>query len=231
MNCSRPIRRSSMKDSSKRPSSERNGNCLFRALPGRDGTTICRCKGSTQVMATIKIMKSNIHTSCAVKPKLQTFLYIHLNSHFHLLLTQRTNLQCNSTVYFKWSSTSSFYRSKCNTNIVVHQIILIISLYPPAGLNYDPEPCHYGALTLLSLSSSFFNHSKSLYLLLTQESFSLKMGRFVCTNKGGKKTHNISTDLIYIQSLWVRVGYYHDLQMCLQRQSCDKTHLLLHYFD
>lgn len=82
MNCSRPIRRSSMKDSSKRPSSERNGNCLFRALPGRDGTTICRCKGSTQVMATVKIMKSKIHTSCAVKSKLQIFLYIYLTSHF-----------------------------------------------------------------------------------------------------------------------------------------------------
>ena len=42
MNCSRPDRRSSMKTSSKRPSSARNGNCLFRALPGRDGTTIWR---------------------------------------------------------------------------------------------------------------------------------------------------------------------------------------------
>lgn len=40
MNCSRPARRSSMKESSKRPSSLRNGSCLFRALPGRDGTTI-----------------------------------------------------------------------------------------------------------------------------------------------------------------------------------------------
>lgn len=189
MNCSRPIRRSSMKDSSKRPSSERNGNCLFRALPGRDGTTICRCKGSTQVMATVKIMKSKIHTSCAVKSKLQIFLYIYIPKlTFHLLLTQRTNLQCNPTVYFTWSSTSSFYRSKCNTNIVAYQTILIISLYPPAGLNYDPEPCHYRALTLLSLSSSFFNHSKSLYLLLTQESFSLKMGRFVCTKKEKKLT-------------------------------------------
>lgn len=38
-------------------------------------------------------------------------------------------------------------------------------------------------LTLLSLSSSFFNHSKSLYLLLTQESFNLKIGRFVYTEK------------------------------------------------
>ena len=73
------------------------------------------------------------------------------------------------------------------TNIVAHHIILIITSYPPAGLNYDPEPCHYHELTLLSLSSSFFNHSKSLYLLLTQESFSLKMGRFVCTNKEERK--------------------------------------------
>lgn len=42
-------------------------------------------------------------------------------------------------------------------------------------------------LTLLSLSSSFFSHSKSLYLLRTQESFNLKMGRLVCL----QKTHNI----------------------------------------
>lgn len=117
------------------------------------------------------------------------YIYIYIPKlTFHLLLTQRTNLQCNPTVYFTWSSTSSFYRSKCNTNIVAYQTILIISLYPPAGLNYDPEPCHYRALTLLSLSSSFFNHSKSLYLLLTQESFSLKMGRFVCTKKEKKLT-------------------------------------------
>lgn len=34
-------------------------------------------------------------------------------------------------------------------------------------------------LTLLSLSSSFLSHSKSLYLLLTVDSFSLKIGRFV----------------------------------------------------
>lgn len=40
MNCSRPTRLSSMKDSSKRPSSERKGSCLDRALVGRDGTTI-----------------------------------------------------------------------------------------------------------------------------------------------------------------------------------------------
>lgn len=34
-------------------------------------------------------------------------------------------------------------------------------------------------LTLLSLSSSLRSHSKSLYLLLTVDSFSLKIGRFV----------------------------------------------------
>lgn len=45
MNCSRPARRSSMKESSKRPSSLRNGSCLFRALPGRDGTTIWGIEG------------------------------------------------------------------------------------------------------------------------------------------------------------------------------------------
>lgn len=45
MNCSKPTRRCSMKESSKRPSSWRNGSCLFRALPGRDGTTICRVAG------------------------------------------------------------------------------------------------------------------------------------------------------------------------------------------
>lgn len=44
MNCSKPTRRSSMKESSKRPSSWRNGSCLFSALPGRDGTTICKDK-------------------------------------------------------------------------------------------------------------------------------------------------------------------------------------------
>jgi hypothetical protein len=34
-------------------------------------------------------------------------------------------------------------------------------------------------LTLLSLSNSLRSHSKSLYLLLTVDSFSLKIGRFV----------------------------------------------------
>uniref|UniRef100_A0A0E9PIC8 Uncharacterized protein n=1 Tax=Anguilla anguilla TaxID=7936 RepID=A0A0E9PIC8_ANGAN len=41
MNCSKPTRRSSMKDSSKMPSSPRKGSCLFSAFPGRGGTTIC----------------------------------------------------------------------------------------------------------------------------------------------------------------------------------------------
>lgn len=49
MNSSRPFRRSSMKDSSKRPSSGRNGSCLFRALPGRAGTTIWERQRLTQV--------------------------------------------------------------------------------------------------------------------------------------------------------------------------------------
>ena len=40
MNISSPLRRSSMKSSSKSPSSPRNGICLFHALPGSGGTTI-----------------------------------------------------------------------------------------------------------------------------------------------------------------------------------------------
>lgn len=40
MNASRPFRRSSMKFSSKSPSSPRKGICRFQALPGRGGTTI-----------------------------------------------------------------------------------------------------------------------------------------------------------------------------------------------
>lgn len=38
-------------------------------------------------------------------------------------------------------------------------------------------------LTLLSRSSSFFSHSKSLYRLLTHDSFNLKIGRFVCNKE------------------------------------------------
>ncbi len=38
-NCSRPSRRSSIKESSNIPSSPRNGSCLNRAFPGRGGTT------------------------------------------------------------------------------------------------------------------------------------------------------------------------------------------------
>ncbi len=38
-NCSRPCRRSSIKESSNIPSSPRNGSCLIRAFPGRGGTT------------------------------------------------------------------------------------------------------------------------------------------------------------------------------------------------
>lgn len=38
-NCSRPCRRSSIKESSNIPSSPRNGSCLNRAFPGRGGTT------------------------------------------------------------------------------------------------------------------------------------------------------------------------------------------------
>lgn len=49
MNCSRPDRRSSMKVFSKRPSSPRNGSCLLKAFPGRDGTTIWGCRCPKQV--------------------------------------------------------------------------------------------------------------------------------------------------------------------------------------
>lgn len=36
-----PFLRSSMNSSSKMPSSPLNGSCLFKALPGKGGTTIC----------------------------------------------------------------------------------------------------------------------------------------------------------------------------------------------
>ncbi len=55
------------------------------------------------------------------------------------------------------------------------------------------EPFVLGSLkwlTLLSLSSSVLSHSKSLYRLRTQDSFSLKMGRFVC---GHTRTHKRQT--------------------------------------
>lgn len=42
INCSRPCLLSSMKDSSKIPSSPRKGSCRFKAFPGSGGTTICR---------------------------------------------------------------------------------------------------------------------------------------------------------------------------------------------
>lgn len=79
INCSSPCLRSSMKDSSKMPSSPRNGSCRFKAFPGSGGTTI-----------------------------------------------------------------------------------------------------------LLSRSSSFFSHSKSLYRLLTHDSFNLKIGRFVCCRSSSR---------------------------------------------
>jgi len=40
INCSSPCLRSSMKDSSKMPSSPRKGSCRFKAFPGSGGTTI-----------------------------------------------------------------------------------------------------------------------------------------------------------------------------------------------
>lgn len=42
INCSRPCLLSSIKDSSKIPSSPRKGSCRFKAFPGSGGTTICR---------------------------------------------------------------------------------------------------------------------------------------------------------------------------------------------
>lgn len=47
MNCSSPFRRSSMKSSSNRPSSPRNGICRFQALPGSGGTTILLSRSSS----------------------------------------------------------------------------------------------------------------------------------------------------------------------------------------
>lgn len=125
INCSRPRRRSSMKDSSKRPSSGRNGSCLFRALPGRAGTTIWESVVETSM---VKI-KHDPRGSCCT----------HLYQHVLKLESNQTN-------------------------------------QPPLLLT----------LTLLSLSSSLFNHSKSLYLLFTHESFNLKMGRFVCIQEINK---------------------------------------------
>lgn len=49
MKPSSPLRRSSMNESSKSPSSPRNGNCRFHALPGRAGTTIYRERGRQTV--------------------------------------------------------------------------------------------------------------------------------------------------------------------------------------
>lgn len=86
--------------------------------------------------------------------------------------------------------------------------ITVISLYQPCPALY-----HYRSLTLLSLSSSVFNHSKSLYLLLTRESFSLKMGRFVWTKKKKrireKKLNKTGTGInIFLTQLFEHVYFW-----------------------
>lgn len=123
MNCSSPIRRSSMKVSSKMPSSGRNGSSLFRALPGRFGTTIWERHWSTQAQQRLNTM------------------------------VQRASA-AHISISASWGSS-------------------------PASLTNHRR----STLTLLSRSSSIFSHSKSLYLLFTQESFNLKIGRFVCRQK------------------------------------------------
>ncbi len=91
MNCSRPNRRSSMKDSSKRPSSPRNGNCLLKALPGRDGTTIWRCQGKIRNKNHKKYDNKirNSSSTSAVVSSLNSvdfaLLYLHSNQVMNLI--------------------------------------------------------------------------------------------------------------------------------------------------
>lgn len=158
-------------------------------------------------------------------------------THLHLPYQHiEENLQCDPTIYFMW-----LYNSTCNTNIITYRITVIISLHKPACLNYHPEEYHYCPLTLLSLSSSFFNHSKSLYLLLTQESFSLKMGRFVYTEKKENRHWFILNSFTSTWSLlesdkracWT-VNNYHDWVLkvqwkCFERQRCHVTRTNISY--
>lgn len=44
-------------------------------------------------------------------------------------------------------------------------------------------------LTLLSLSNSFLNHSKSLYRLRTLDSLTLNTGKFVCEKNDNKNVY------------------------------------------
>lgn len=103
--------------------------------------------------------------------------------HFHCQIWALITISCRIAV-------------QAHVNILItiflFQKIIIIRLLILYGQVTQCNLCtyivNYYSLTLLSLSSSFFNHSKSLYLLLTQESFNLKMGRFVYKEKAKNKT-------------------------------------------
>lgn len=103
--------------------------------------------------------------------------------HFHCQIWALITISCRIAV-------------QAHVNILItiflFQKIIIIRLLILYGQVTQFNLCtyivNYYSLTLLSLSSSFFNHSKSLYLLLTQESFNLKMGRFVYKEKAKNKT-------------------------------------------
>lgn len=82
--------------------------------------------------------------------------------------------------------TSVFVGMMCSHHPGLYLHICNYQLSPAACLDDRPGAHHVACLTLLSLSSSFFSHSKSLYRLLTQESFSLKIGRFVCSQDRDK---------------------------------------------
>lgn len=74
-------------------------------------------------------------------------------------------------------------------------------------------------LTLLSRSSSALSHSKSLYLLRTLDSFSLKMGRLVCGHK--KATMRVSIE----RQAWSFFCF------CLMHDSNNQSPELLQHFD
>lgn len=77
INCSRPCLLSSMKDSSKIPSSPRKGSCRFKAFPGSGGTTIC-----SQIAAQLeraRKKKANEMVKCVLPlpPSLLPSLHFH----------------------------------------------------------------------------------------------------------------------------------------------------------
>lgn len=127
INPSSPFRRSSMNASSNRPSSPRNGNCRFHALPGRDGTTICKT-------------------------------YILIKSHWKTKVQSEREREREY-----WESTALSRRRTLASH-----------------WHHDTPASQLNTPTLLSRSSSFLSHSKSLYLRSTRESFTLNTGRFVC---------------------------------------------------